>query len=324
MAKTKHQPAEIHAAPGPLPDAHALTLAEEREANDIEREMAFEAARALGRIEALEFSETVSARAKVEVYLELKKSKAYRAIEYRDADGNPKRISDLEEFCERYMSKSARRLQQMASDYQLLGADLYDAAERIGFRNQDYRALKALPADEQVVIKQAIESDDRDTVLSLMQELAAKHQSEKAALEARAIEAEKVAADRDRIIGEKKARVSELIDEVDAARARQANFTPEERRDYECAPLHQSIAATMAGLYQMGGAIRDLMQNGIFSDLMTEECYHAILMPIKQALNLAAHHGLHIDLASLTDGDYDPELDALMGRVTGLGEEVAA
>lgn len=228
MAKTKHQPAEIHAAPGPLPEAHALTLAEEREANDIEREMAFEAARAVGRLESHLFHATVADRAIVETFLQVKQSKAYRAIEYRDAEGNTRRVAHLEEFCERYLGKSARRVQEMAQQYHLVGADLYEAAEKIGFRNQDYRALKSLPADDQDTIKAAIEAQDKDTVLRLLEDLAVKNAHEKAALETRAVEAEETAAARDEIIRSKTEQIDRLHEDNAKLKRRVAAATPDE------------------------------------------------------------------------------------------------
>lgn len=318
MPRKPHKPAELGDSAGPLPQGHAITLAEEQETADIERDMAHLAMRSLGRLEALEFSETVAARARVEVFLELKKSKAYRAIEYRDADGNRKRISDLDEFCERYLNKSARRLRQMAEDYHLLGGDLYEAAERIGFRNQDYRALKALPADDQEVIKQAMSPDaDRDQVIDLLQEMAARHASEKAALTAEATEAKETAEARDDVIKAKEETISKLELRATSAERRKANFTDIEEAGYECAPLHDTINEAMVALVKMATEVKRLIDE-VGGELVTEECFHAVLLPIKRALEIAAHNGLHIDLATLFDEQLDAPLESLQARAAGL------
>lgn len=129
---------------------------------------------------------------------------------------------------------------------------------------------------------------------------------------------------KDRMIATQSQQIQKLHKDVARAQKQQAEFSEFERRDYECAPLHQTIAETMVGLAKMSGALARLTEHGVPNDLVGEECYHAVLMPIKRALDMAAQHGLHINLESLTEGDYDPELDALMGRVTGLGEEVVA
>lgn len=228
MPRKAHSPAEIHAEPGPIPAGHALTLAEEQETKDLEREAAFEAAKTIGQIEALLFSATVAEKAIVETFLKLKENKAYRSIQFRDADGNLRRVADLGEFCERFLKKSYRRVQEMASNYHLIGADLYETAEQIGFRQKDYTALKALPADDQAIIKQAIAADDRDQVIDLLQEMAARHASEKAALQAEATEAKDTAEARDQVVRKKEQRLNELEEENHKLKRRVQTTTPDE------------------------------------------------------------------------------------------------
>ncbi|MDA8258360.1 MAG: hypothetical protein M0Z99_22480 [Betaproteobacteria bacterium] len=228
MPRKAHSPAEIHAEPGPIPAGHALTLAEEQETKDLEREAAFEAAKTIGQIEALLFSATVAEKAIVETFLKLKENKAYRSIQFRDTDGNLRRVADLGEFCERFLKKSYRRVQEMASNYHLIGADLYETAEQIGFRQKDYTALKALPADDQAIIKQAIAADDRDQVIDLLQEMAARHASEKAALQAEATEAKDTAEARDQVVRKKEQRLNELEEENHKLKRRVQTTTPDE------------------------------------------------------------------------------------------------
>lgn len=229
MSRKPHQPAELGDTAGPMPTGHAITIASEEETKAIEEEMAFKAAEAIGMLKALEFSEMVSARAKVEVFLNLGKSKAYKAIFITDESGNRKRISDLDEFCDHFFGKSARRMRQQAANYHLLGGDLFEASQRIGFRNQDYTALKALPADDQEVIKQAMQPEvDRDHILDLMQEMAARHASVKAALTTKTKEAEETAASRDTIIKNKQARLDQAEEENVKLKRRVETTTPDE------------------------------------------------------------------------------------------------
>jgi hypothetical protein len=85
----------------------------------------------------------------------------------------------LEEFCRVFLGKSYTRCFELAKNLELLGTDLYEAAEAIGFRARDYRALKALPADEQAIIQQAIQTQDREQVIELLQDMALKHKEER-------------------------------------------------------------------------------------------------------------------------------------------------
>jgi predicted nucleic acid-binding Zn-ribbon protein len=132
-----------------------------------------------GRIQAALVAETVSSRIIAEAYSEIVKSNSYVGLAYQAVDGSAKHVSSLEEFCEVFLGKSARRCQQLASNLTLLGAELYEAAERIGLGQRDYNALKALPADDQVVIRQALEAGaDREAVTGQLVTLAAKQAKE--------------------------------------------------------------------------------------------------------------------------------------------------
>lgn len=228
MSRKNHPAAEIHAEPGSLPAAHAITLAEERQTNDLEREAAFEAARLIGNIEAARFSALCAEKVIVETFLKLKKNKAYRAIEVRDAAGNLRRCADLEEFCERFLGASYRKVKELTDNYHLVGADLFEQAERMGFKRNDYRALKALPADDQEAIKAAMQTDDRDQILDLMQELAARHASEKAALKAQTTEAEETAEARSEVIAAKEAKINALEESNHKLKRRVETATPDE------------------------------------------------------------------------------------------------
>lgn len=318
MSRNPHKPAELGDTAGPMPAGHAITIAGEQETADIEREAAFVAAKIVGRIESALFSETVSQKVIVESFLELKKSKAYRAVEYRDAGGNLKRVSDLEEFCERYLKRSYRRVKQMSDNYHLIGSDLYESAEQIGFRQKDYTALKGLPADDQEVIKQAMSAEtDRDQVIDLLQEMAARHASEKAALTAQAKEAEETAEARSEVIARKETRINEQEEAIHKLKRRQSTFTDEEKCAYECAPLHDAINESMVALLKMATEVKRLVEE-VGGELVTEECFHAVLLPIKRALEIAAHNGLHINLATLTDEQYDAPLEDIQLRAAGL------
>lgn len=149
-----------------------------------------------GRIQALSFIATVSDVAIAQTFTNIKKTKGYIGSPYHDESGNLRHVADLEEFCRAFLKKSYRRCMELADNLQLLGSELYEHAEQIGFRARDYQALKALPADEQAIIRQAIESSDREQVLELMQEMALKYVREKDDLTKRSENAE---ADRDAV-----------------------------------------------------------------------------------------------------------------------------
>ena len=135
--------------------------------------------KALGRIEGIDFLRRVGDVAIAQTFVSLRNNKKYKGIPFKDAQGNLRHVADFQEFCEVFFGKSYRRCHELAQNLNLLGSDLYESAERIGFRAKDYRALKALPAEEQEVVKQALDSESKDEVLAILEDMAARHQAEK-------------------------------------------------------------------------------------------------------------------------------------------------
>lgn len=140
-----------------------------------------EAYRSLGQIEAANFFSAVADSVIAQVFQTLKKKKSYKNLTFVDETGNLRHFSDLEEFCKIKLGKSYRRCHELAQNLNMLGTDLYESAEQIGFRSKDYRALKALPPEEQEVVKTALASESKDEVIDILQDMAARHQAEKEA-----------------------------------------------------------------------------------------------------------------------------------------------
>ncbi|MBS0212341.1 MAG: hypothetical protein JSR26_04055 [Proteobacteria bacterium] len=168
-AAVQHGPQFVGAAPPEMAAAEARM----REAGGMPtHEQARDwitAALAAGRLQAAMVSATVAQRMIAEVYSSLAKSKTYEGLPYTKPNGESATVASLDDFCEVFLGRSKRRCQELAANLDTLGTELYDAAERIGLGQRDYNALKALPADEQKVIKQALaEGADKPAVVGLL------------------------------------------------------------------------------------------------------------------------------------------------------------
>lgn len=200
---------------------------------------ALEVIKAVGRIEMAQFSATVAEKAIIETFLKIKESKRYKGLPYRKPDGSTATVADLEEFCQAYLGKSARRVQEMVANYHLVGADLYEQAERIGLRQRDYNAIKALPADDQEIIKQALAEDSKDRVLEVLQDMAIKHAKEKEALAKQAHEAEESYRALDKVLADEKAANQRLSTENAKLQGKAAAMTPEMKQKAALDNLHR-------------------------------------------------------------------------------------
>ncbi|MBC7162724.1 MAG: hypothetical protein H5U26_11550 [Immundisolibacter sp.] len=140
-----------------------------------------ETATHIGRIQAALVNATVAERIVAESYRAVAKSKSYEGLPYHTPDGEARHVASLDEFCQAFFGRSKRRCQELATNLEALGAELYEAGEHIGLGQRDYNALRALPADDQAVVKAALaEGSDKSAVLDLLNELASRLQEAKA------------------------------------------------------------------------------------------------------------------------------------------------
>jgi hypothetical protein len=178
----------------------------------------------LGRLEALDFVAVTANTAMLAIYENVKKSKAWRLLR-NPQDGRNGHFESLEDFCEVKLGKSYKRLRTLAAQKNLLGQDAYEQAERLGLRDVDYNAIKALPAPDQELVRRAVEeATTREQVLDVLHDLAARNVQREAALQAELQDARDQAED---LAASKKAVESQVADLRKQAR-RLAQATPDE------------------------------------------------------------------------------------------------
>lgn len=130
-------------------------------------------------------------------------------------DGSQRTVSTVEEFCDIAMPFSARRCRELVRDMDALGEDLYQRAERLGFRARDYRSLHALSVDDQAKVKAALESGDIEEARDALHSLARAN----AELRNLNAEAKKSLDAKDRVIKDKSARLDRLQEQEEARRS---------------------------------------------------------------------------------------------------------
>ena len=192
----------------------------------------------LGRLEALDFIAVTANTAALAVYQNVKKSKAWRHLRGSDGEIFP----SLEQFCRERLGFSERRLRQVVANRALLSQEVFEQAERIGLRQVDYNAIKALPAPDQELVRRAVEeSKSRDEVIDLLQELAVRHAQTR--------------SERDEALADKQATEQVLADKnkrIDQLRAAQKriNAEPPDERSAAIQAEAASMAADLQGRLQ--------------------------------------------------------------------------
>ncbi|MDD5297634.1 MAG: hypothetical protein PHU46_12045 [Rhodocyclaceae bacterium] len=144
----------------------------------------------LGRIQSAIFLRQCGEKIIAETFIQMRESKKYKELQFPDENGNLRNYGDLKEFCQRFLGKSYAACAESAQNYELLGSQLYEQAERMGLRQKDYRALRALPSDDQRLIQDALtDAPGREAVAELIEELTSRHAAKLAEAETKLKEA---------------------------------------------------------------------------------------------------------------------------------------
>lgn len=235
-ANKKSSPAE---APEILPAVAArIEAAQDAALSVSETEELLALGKTVGQMEMAAFFGNISDTAALAAFENVKKSKAWRHLRGSDGEIFP----SLEQFCRERLGFSERRLRQVVANRALLSQEVFEQAERIGLRQVDYNAIKALPAPDQELVRRAVEeSKSRDEVIDLLQELAVRHAQTR--------------SERDEALADKQATEQVLADKnkrIDQLRAAQKriNAEPPDERSAAIQAEAASMAADLQGRLQ--------------------------------------------------------------------------
>src|SRR5574343_729674 len=208
----------------------------------------------LGRLEALDFIATVANSAILPIYENVKKSKAWRLLR-NPKSSNGSNFASLDEFCEVKLGKTYGRLQHLVANRNVIGQEAFEQAERLGLRQVDYNAIKALPAPDQELIRRAVEeAQSSNEVLDLLQELAARHATEKEAMARQVEEATAEAKAGEEV----RTKLHQRIDKLEREKALIERMPPDEALE---ALMKEATAITRDALGSGRGNLRQALQS---------------------------------------------------------------
>lgn len=251
----------------------------------------------IGRLEALDFVATVATSALISVYENVKKSKAWRHLR-NPKSGDGRHFESLDDFCEVKLGRSYRRFRELAANRVLIGQAAFDQAERIGLRQVDYNALKALPAPDQELVRRAVEeAQSRDEVLDLLQELAARHAKEKEQLTTQVEEAKATLEAKDRVLADKNERLTKL--EEEGKRKFKPSAGSEAKTAQEQAlltELDQASSAAYLAIHKTFAAADVALSDSGAREAIQTRARQAVEFLVQQLADMAEEFGIQVDL----------------------------
>jgi|AntDeeMinimDraft_4_1070355.scaffolds.fasta_scaffold00941_7 hypothetical protein len=165
---------------------------------------------------------------------EVKETQAYKALKgVTGTDSDGKKIDDVgtwEGYC-RAVGRSRQSVDEDLKNLAEFGEAALESLQAIGAGYRELRKLRKLPEDERELIIQGevVKVEDKETLVDLIEEMAARHAKEKESLKQQAeVSRQELEASR-RVTQDKSARISELEEQVH----RRQTMSPDQRlEDY--------------------------------------------------------------------------------------------
>jgi hypothetical protein len=156
----------------------------------------------LGQVRAFDFLSKLVTVSNLRTLQNIKESKSYKGLTYRDEDNKLVTVSSWDEFCQHKLQISRKTIDNNLLNFNEFGEEFFEASQRIGLGTRELRKLRQLPEEDQTLIieSEAIDSGDKEAVKELIEDLTDKHAKEKKALETKVTEATTLANVRDTLV----------------------------------------------------------------------------------------------------------------------------
>ena len=169
----------------------------------------------LGAIKATSFIKKLVTVTEIKLIAEIKETKRYKGLKVIDASGKLVTVTTFEDFCQ-YLGMSREKADQDILNLSMFGEDFLETSQRMGLGYRDLRKLRKLDdADREVIINgESVKTEDRESLIDLIEEMSAKHRKQKDTLEA---ENKELKADKDAleiVLQKKDEKVNQLDTQV--------------------------------------------------------------------------------------------------------------
>lgn len=171
----------------------------------------------LGRVQALAGAATLFESFTLAQLKQIREQKIYKRLHSQAMiiQGEEVRLDTWEGFC-RAIGTSRHTVENQLQNLETLGEHALNRATELGMTTRELRALRNLNIqDQQVVIEQIeVAVGDKDAIVDLITDMAAKHKKTEAALEKQLKAAQAETKATERIVEDKERRIAELQDKL--------------------------------------------------------------------------------------------------------------
>ncbi len=136
----------------------------------------------VGAIKAFSFAKKLMTVSEIKLLADIKSNKDYRQATVINTSGEAVLVRTWAEFCQA-LGGGREHIDENIRNLSAFGEAFLEASQRMGVGYRDLRRLRALPEDDREVIinGETIQSEDKEGLLDIIEEMAARHAKEKEA-----------------------------------------------------------------------------------------------------------------------------------------------
>lgn len=137
----------------------------------------------LGMLKATNFIKKLLTVSEIKFLAEIKETKQYKGLKVINEVGKLLTVSTWADFCES-LGKSHQHVDEEIRNLSFFGEDFLETSQRMTLGYRDLRKLRKLDdADREVIINgESVKTEDRESLIDLIEEMAAKHRKQKTLL----------------------------------------------------------------------------------------------------------------------------------------------
>ncbi|AUX87167.1 hypothetical protein C3F34_14740 [Acinetobacter sp. ACNIH2] len=137
----------------------------------------------LGAIKATNFIKKLVTVTEIKLIAEIKETKQYKGLKVIDDFGKVVTVTTWDHFC-KHIGMSCEKVDEDIRNLGMFGEDFLETSQRIGLGYRDLRKLRKLnDAEREIVINgEAVKTEDRESLIDLIEEMSAKHARDKETL----------------------------------------------------------------------------------------------------------------------------------------------
>ena len=252
---------------------------------------ALEDGKLLGQLEAFAFITTVGETAMASIYEKVKKSKTWAFIPNPQipTGGN---FESLDDFCRVMLGKSYNRMQAIVSNRNAVTQELFDQSEKLGLRQADYNAIKALPLPDREAVQAAIaDGSSREEVIAVLLDISGKVEKMTNVVDQLRGDIEAV----EKVSADKSARL-EKWERVEAKKSL-TKETEEAFLNHKARPLYELVAAAGLLAQKLENAVLTATDEG--DSLLKDEAYNSLTLITQYMLRAADRCNMPLDMEVL-------------------------